>query len=153
MHVRRTYGNYAICRLIIQTGRFDETLLAAILESISSEDEDENDESKEKKKRAKVRAAVAHRRGRHVFDSVQKDWDLWWKLSSEDRHLYYRFEHGMLLEERNTAVHRYGHGMIFDENEQYKYAKGFQELLTQRALEADADIRLKALQRRDFELL
>ena len=51
--------------------------------------------------------------------TVQNDWHSWWKLSTEDRDLYDRYEDGSLLANRNAAVQDYGHGMVFDENEQY----------------------------------
>ena len=37
LHLRRTFGNAAVCRCIIQTGRFDEKLLTFILEAVKEE--------------------------------------------------------------------------------------------------------------------
>ena len=77
LHLRRTYGNQAVCRCILQCGRFDDKLLDCILDTVQEHvaQEDRDEEELTQKKWAKVRATNAFRRGKHLVKLVEQNWN------------------------------------------------------------------------------
>ena len=145
LHLRRTYGNAAFCRCIIQTGRFDEKLLISILQAVKEEkeEEDEDKEESEKQKWAKVRACNEFRRGKHVAKTVDANWYAWYNLDPYEIALYWQYKDGSLMQKRNEAAMAFGHGLVHDEREEVIAQLGFEKCFTNRVMEHDSGITLR----------
>ena len=118
LHVNRTHGNVGVCKCIIQSGRFDEVLLQAMMEALPEEEPDEDETTLHEKKVRHVKAAHAHRRGRHVTRRVEENAKEWWKLTHHERTLYYAYKNGTLIEKRNEASRAHGFGSLFNQNDE-----------------------------------
>ena len=57
----------------------------------------------------------AHRQGNHVAKLVAENWEAWWNLSSYAQELYWKYQDGTLLEERNEAAKAFGHGLLYND--------------------------------------
>ena len=114
LHIRRTYGNAAVCRCIIQNGRFDEVLLTAIFQTMNEKEPDEDDSLVREKKVRKMKATNAHRYGRYLANLIQRSSNEWYTFNGRQRCLYYAYWNGTLLKERNAAAKAFGSGSLFD---------------------------------------
>ena len=135
LHIRRTYGNAGVCKCIIQTGRFDEVLLQAIMEALPQEEPNEDEAAAHEKKVRHIRAAHAHRRGRYVTRLVNKDPHAWWKLSHHERQLYYAYKDGTLIKERNESSRACGSGSLFSQEDEETAQVTLERCFTYRTIE------------------
>jgi len=115
LHIRRTHGNAAVCRCIIQTGRFDDVLLDAMMESLRKEKEPvDDDQSRKAKKIRKMKATSAHRHGRYLAKRIEQDSNAWYTFSRFEKYLWYAYKDGRLVVERNAAARALGTGSLFN---------------------------------------
>ena len=129
-------GNAGVCRCIIQSRRFDDQLLDTILQTLKDEKDEEEDEGKAAElKRKKMRTTNAHRQGKHLATLVAEDWEAWWKLSSYEKHLYWKYEDGTLLEERNDIAKAFGHGLVCNDREEIIAQLAMDKCFAYRAIE------------------
>ena len=118
LHIRRTHGNAAVCRCIIQTGRFDRVLFDMMMQSLRENEEfDQDDEAHHANKIKKEQSANAHRLGRQLARRVKKDWDAWYSFSAREKYLYAAYQDGTLTAERNKSAQAFGTGSLFNQQD------------------------------------
>ena len=118
LHIRRTHGNAAVCRCIIQTGRFDRVLLDMMMQSLCENEEfDQDDETYRAKRVRKKKAASAHRRGKQLAQLIDRDWNAWYSVSAHEKSLYPAYKDGTLIVERNKSAQALGTGSLFNQQD------------------------------------
>ena len=146
MHLRREYGNQGMCRLIIQCGRFDSVLLEAIEKELQAEEGLEHVQKPDAVlKWKKSQAASKHRAGKTIYRKVQEGGTVTWNaLSWSEQGLWYRYNDGTLLKERNEAVGAYGHGAVFSPDEEVILQMATDRCFSLRVLDALCGIKISA---------
>ena len=82
-----------------------------------------------------MRATNAYRQGKHVAKLVDQNWDVRWNLSSYQQELYWKYQDGTLLEERNEAAKAFGHGLVYNDREEIIAQLAMEKCFTYRAME------------------